>query len=154
IGAGTLSLLLAVLNFPLFVIWLASLIIGLIPGIGQVVLPLTTKLVRARADLERRRAAKRGVVIARPYPPRPTQSSPGGWRRFGGILQGPATWRDFAWLLPGGIVTVVLSAMTLVLPIYSFEGILLIPLWVWLGGVWYGYGAIWPIESIGDGFLS
>ncbi|MET0228018.1 MAG: sensor domain-containing protein [Actinomycetes bacterium] len=154
IGAGALSLLFAVLNFPLFLIWLASLLLCLVPGLGQVVLPLTTKLVRARADLERRRAAKRGVLIARPYARPPRNSYPGGWRRFRTILQDPATWRDFAWLLPGAISTVVLSVVTLALPIYSFEGILLIPLWVWLGGVWYGYGAIWPIESVGDGFLS
>ena len=154
IGAGALSLLFAVLNVPLFVIWLASLVLCLVPGLGQVVLPLTTRLVRARADLERRRAAQRGVLIARPYARPPRNSYPGGWRRFRTILQDPATWRDFAWLLPGAISTVVLSGVTLALPLYGFEGIFLIPLWVWLGGVWYGYGAIWPIESVGDGFLS
>jgi len=94
------------------------------------------------------------VLIARPYARPPRNSYPGGWRRFRTILQDPATWRDFAWLLPGAISTLVLSVVTLALPVYGFEGILLIPLWVWLGDVWYGYGAIWPIESVGDGFLS
>ena len=31
---------------------------------------------------------------------------------------------------------------------------LLIPLWIWLGTGWYGYGVTWPIDSVGDGFLS
>ena len=33
IGAGAVSLLLAVLNFPLFLLWLASLIVALVPGL-------------------------------------------------------------------------------------------------------------------------
>ncbi|GLY94931.1 sensor domain-containing protein [Actinoplanes sp. NBRC 103695] len=153
-GAGAASFVLGVLNFPLFVLWLAALIVGLIPGLGQVVLPLMTRLVRARADLERRRSTKRGIPIATPYAPRPAKSYPVGWRRFRWILQDVATWRDFAWLIPGAIAGVVLGAVSMALPIYGFEGIFLIPLWVWLGTGWYGYGAIWPIESVGDGFLS
>ncbi|HEY0001634.1 MAG TPA: sensor histidine kinase [Actinoplanes sp.] len=79
---------------------------------------------------------------------------PAGWRRFKWIVTDPATWRDFAWLLPGAVVGLVLGLITLVLPLYGIEGIVLLPLWVWLGGAWYGYGAIWPIESVGEGFLS
>ncbi|MEV7623149.1 sensor histidine kinase [Actinoplanes sp. NPDC089786] len=153
-AAGAVSLLLGVLTIPLFVLSVVSLALCLVPGLGQVVLPLTTGLVRARADLERRRSAQRGVLIARPYAPRPSKGLPGGWRRFRWILQDVATWRDFAWLLPGGIIAIVLGALSLALPVYGFEGIFLIPLWVWLGGAWYGYGAIWPIEDLGDGFLS
>jgi signal transduction histidine kinase len=51
-------------------------------------------------------------------------------------------------------VGIVLGVLTLALPVYGFEGLLLIPLWLWLSGDWDGYGVIWPIESVGDGFLS
>src|SRR5262245_49111670 len=112
IAAGAVSLLLSVLNIPLFVLSIVSCVFCLIPGVGQVVLPLMTRLVRARADLERRRSAKRGVPIARPYAPRPQKGLPGGWRRFRWILQDVATWRDFAWLLPGGIIGIVLGAVS------------------------------------------
>jgi signal transduction histidine kinase len=44
--------------------------------------------------------------------------------------------------------------VSLAVPAYGLEGVLLIPLWIWLGTGWYGYGAIWPIESVGDGFLA
>ena len=43
IGAGLLSFALALLNFPLFVLWLVALILGVIPGFGQVALPLMTR---------------------------------------------------------------------------------------------------------------
>ncbi|MEV6488911.1 sensor histidine kinase [Actinoplanes sp. NPDC051633] len=150
VGGGLLSIALGVLNVPLFVLWLVALLIGLIPGVGMVTLSLMTRLVRARADFERRRAGAAGVPIARPYAPRPDQV----WRRYFWILKDPATWRDFAWLLPGAVVGVALGAVALAVPLYGLEGITLIPLWIWLGGGWYGYGAIWPIESLGDGLLA
>ena len=56
--------------------------------------------------------------------------------------------------VPGAIVGFVLGLVSLVLPIYGVEGILLLPLWIWLGTGWYGYGVTWPIESVGDGFLA
>jgi signal transduction histidine kinase len=154
IGAGALSLLLALLNFPLFVLWVATLVLCLIPGVGQVVLPLTTRLIRARTGLARRRAAGSGVPIARPYAPHPQKSRPGGWRRFRTVLADPATWRDFAWLIPGGVVGLVLGGLSVSIPLYGLDGVLLLPLWEYLINDFSGYGAIWPIQSIPDGFLS
>ena len=150
VGSGVLSIALGVVNIPLFVLWLVALLIGLIPGVGMVTLSLMTRLVRARADLERRRATAAGVPIARPYAPQPEQV----WRRYFWILKDPATWRDFGWLIPGAVVGAALGALSLAVPLYGIEGITLMPLWIWLGTGNYGYGAVWPIESLGDGFLS
>ena len=154
VGGGAVSVLLAVVNVVLFVLFLAALVIGLIPGVGMVTLPLMTRMVRARADLERRRAAAAGVPIVRPYAPRPERSLPGGWRRYLWILKDPATWRDFGWLLPGTVAGAALGGLSLAVTLYGVQGVLLLPLWIWLGTGWYGYGAIWPIDSVGDAFLS
>jgi signal transduction histidine kinase len=154
VAKGLLSVALAITNFPLFVLWIVALVLSVVPVLGMAALPVMTAVVRARADLERRLAAGAGVTIARPYRPRPTKALPGGWRRYKWILTDPATWRDFAWLVPGAIVGFSLGLVSLVLPVYGVEGVLLLPLWIWLGTGWYGYGVTWPIESVGDGFLS
>jgi signal transduction histidine kinase len=52
------------------------------------------------------------------------------------------------------VVGIALGLLSLAIPLYGIEGITLLPLWIWLGTGWYGYGAIWPIASVGDGFLS
>lgn len=153
VAYGAVAVPLAILNFPLFVLFLASLLLTPVLGLGLVLMPLVTKLVRARADLARRLASGWGAPIARPYLPRPERAVLGGLRHYRWILRDPATWRDFAWLLPGAIGGLALGLLSLALPVYGAEGILLIPLWVSLG-VEYGYGVIWPIETIGDGFLS
>jgi len=154
VAAGALALLLAISNFPLLVLWLVSLVLSLIPGVGLVTLPLMTAVVRARADLQRRLAASSGVHIARPYRPRPQKALPGGWKRYKWILTDPATWRDLAWLIPGAIVGLTLGVLALAIPLYGLEGLVLLPLWIWLETGWYGYGAVWPIENLGDAFLS
>jgi signal transduction histidine kinase len=119
-----------------------------------VLLPLVTVLVRLRADLGRRVAGWWGVPIARPYRPRPEGVGLIGWRAYKWIITDPATWRDLAWLLPGALVGIGLGAGSLVIPLYGVEGIVLLPLWIWLGTGSYGYGVIWPIQSVSDGFLS
>ena len=154
VATGAFGLLLAISNLPLLVLWLLSLLLSLVPGLGLVTLPLMTAVVRARADLQRRLAARSGVHIARPYRPRPQKALPGGWKRYKWILTDPATWRDLAWLIPGAIVGFGLGLLSLLIPLYGLEGILLLPLWIWLGTGWYGYGAVWHIESVGDGLLS
>jgi signal transduction histidine kinase len=154
IGGGVLAIGLAVTNLPLFVIWLVSVALSVVPVLGMAALPVATAVVRARADLERRLAARYGVAIARPYRPRPERALPGGWRRYKWILTDPATWRDLAWLVPGAIVGFGLGLVPLAVGLYGVEGILLLPLWIWLGTGWYGYGLIWPIENLGDAFLS
>ena len=154
VAGGVVALVLALTNFPLVVLWIAALVLTPVAGIGMVALPLVTWLVRARADLERKLAARTGVHIARPYAPLPVPARVGGWRRYRWILTDPATWRDLAWLVPGGIVGVVLGVLTLALPLYGVEGITLLPLWLSLGLDSYGYGLFWPIESLGEGMLS
>ncbi|GAA4591215.1 signal transduction histidine kinase [Actinoplanes octamycinicus] len=152
--SGLLAIPLAVLNLPLFGLSVAALVLSIVPGLGMLALPGVTLLVRARADLARRLAGRAGVPIRRPYLPPPERAIVGGWRYYKWIVTDPATWRDLAWLVPGAVAGVALGALTLALPVYGLEGVLLIPLWISLGTDWYGYGAIWPIETVGEGFLS
>ncbi len=154
IAGGILAIALSITNIPLFVLFVLSLVLTPVWGLGFLLLPLVTALIRARADLARRLAAGFGVPISRPYRPRPENAVPGGWKRYKWIVTDPATWRDFAWLLPGAVIGLVLGALSLVIPLYGIEGIVLLPLWLYLGTDWYGYGLIWPIESVGEGFLS
>ncbi|GIE80455.1 histidine kinase [Actinoplanes philippinensis] len=154
VAGGLLAVPLAVVNIPLFVLFAVGLVLTPVLGIGLLALPLVTMLIRARADLARRLAAGRGVPISRPYRPRPDGVVLGGLRYYQWLITDPATWRDVAWLLPGAVAGLVLGMLSLALPVYGFEGILLIPLWIWLGTDSYGYGMIWPIETVGEGFLS
>jgi signal transduction histidine kinase len=154
VAGGTLAIVLAVLNLPLFVLFLVALVLTPVWGIGLMLVPLVTTLVRMRADLSRRLAAGSGVPIGRPYRPMPEKAPPGSLRRYKWIVTDPATWRDLAWLVPGAVVGLVLGVVSLALPLYGVEGIILLPLWIWLGTGWYGYGAIWPIETVAQGFLS
>jgi len=154
VGGGILAIGLAITNIPLFVFFVLSILLTPVWGLGFVLLPLVTTLVRARADLARRMAGWHGVPIPSPYRPRPETGIAVGWRRYKWILTDPATWRDFAWLLPGAIVGLVLGVLSLVIPVYGIEGITLLPLWIWLGTDWYGYGVIWPITSVSEGLMS
>jgi len=147
---GLAAIALAMVSFPLVPLFLVALALSWFPG----VLPAVTALVRFRVGLQRRLGAHFGVPIARPYAPRPQRPGIGGYRLVRWILRDPATWRDFAWLIPGGVLGLVLGIVSLAVPLYGVEGVLLIPLWIWLGTGWYGYGAIWPIRSLSDGFLS
>ena len=128
VAGGILAVALSIINIPLFVLWLVSLLLSVVPGLGMLLLPLMTAVVRGRADVQRRVASWAGVPIARPYAPRPERALPGGWRRYKWIITDPATWRDLAWLLPGAVVGLVMSVVSLALPLYGIEGILLIPL--------------------------
>jgi signal transduction histidine kinase len=150
VAGGIMGIGLALFSIPLFPLFIVALALSWIPG----VLSAMTALVRFRADLQRRLAARFGVPIARPYRPVPERSHAAGYRRVRWILTDPATWRDFAWLIPGAIAGLVLGVVSLAVPLYGVEGLLLIPLWIWMGTDWYGYGAIWPIKSLSEGFLS
>ncbi|GGM99712.1 signal transduction histidine kinase [Actinoplanes campanulatus] len=154
VAGAALAVPLAIVNIPLFVLFVVSLVLTPVLGLGLVLLPLVTMLIRARADLARRLAAGYRVVIARPYRPRPERAVPGGIRHYRWLVTDPATWRDAAWLLPGAIAGLALALVSLGIVAYGAEGILLIPLWVSLGVDGYGYGVIWPIDTIGEGFLS
>jgi signal transduction histidine kinase len=154
VAGGAFAIGLSVLNLPLFVLFLVALVLTPVWGIGLMLVPLVAPLVRWRADLSRRLAAGAGVAVERPYRPRPEKAVPGSLRRYKWIVTDPATWRDFAWLVPGAVVGLVLGVVSLALPLYGLEGIVLLPLWIWLGTGWYGYGAVWPIETVAQGFLS
>jgi signal transduction histidine kinase len=151
---GALSIALAVLNLPLIVLFVVSLALTPVLGLGLVLFPLVVRLVRLRVELTRRLAGRWGVPIERAYRPEPPGMRPVGWARWRWIVTDSATWLDLAWLLPGFVAGLVLGIFSLVLPAYGLEGILLIPLWIWLGTDNYGYGVIWPIHSVGEGFLS
>jgi signal transduction histidine kinase len=123
-----------------------SALVGL-AGIGLALVPWSMALVRARTDLERRRASRTGVLVTRPYHPLPPRAVAGGWQRFRWTVTDPATWRDLAWLGPGAIVGFILGAVGVVVPLYGLAGLTLAPLWIWLGTGWYGYGAVWSVSA-------
>ncbi|HWS35124.1 MAG TPA: sensor domain-containing protein [Actinoplanes sp.] len=153
VASGAVAIPLAVLNIPLLVLFVVSLVLTPVLGLGLVLLPLVTKLIRVKADLARRLAAGWGQPMARPYQPRPERARLGGIRHYRWIMRDPATWRDLAWLLPGAILGLALGLLSIVLPVYGAQGILLIPLLISLGTD-YGYGVVWPITTLADGFLS
>ena len=154
VGVGALAIALTLANLALILLFLLSFVLVPVLGAGFVLLPQVTRLIRARADLARRLAGRWGVPIQRPYRPRPERALPAGWATFTWVVGDPATWRDFAWLLPGALVGAILGVASLLLPLYGLQGILLIPLWIYLGTDWYGYGVTWPIQSVSEGFLS
>ena len=154
VAGGVFAVGLAVLNAPILVLWLVGLVLAPVPGLGLIVFPVMTTVVRWRADLERRLAARTGVMIARPYRPVPDRFGLAGWRRLRWIVTDPATWRDFAWLVPGMIVGFGLGLLTVLVPLYGLIGVTLLPLWLYLGVDWFGYGVFWPIENLSQGWLS
>src|SRR5512138_403120 len=91
--AGLAAIGLAFTNLPLLVVAVVALALAPVPFLGLALVPWTMTLVRMRADLERRRASRTGVLVARPYHPPPERAAPGGWRRFQWTVTDPATWR-------------------------------------------------------------
>jgi signal transduction histidine kinase len=144
---------LAFTNIPLLAVSMVALALAPVPFLGLALAPWTMTLVRMRADLERRRASRIGVLITRPYHPPPEKAMAGGWQRFRWTVTDPATWRDLAWLLPGAIVGFALGTIAVLVPLYGLVGLTLTPLWIWLATDWYGYGAIWSVDSFGEGLL-
>src|SRR5690349_17942110 len=53
---GALAVVLSLLNIPLFVLFVVSLVLTPVLGLGLVLLPLVTALIRGRAQLARRLA--------------------------------------------------------------------------------------------------
>jgi signal transduction histidine kinase len=151
--SGLAAIGLAITNLPLLAVCLVAFALTPVPFLGLALVPWVMNLVRMRADLERRLASKTGVLITCPYHPVPEQAVPGGWQRFRWTVTDPATWRDLAWLLPGAIVGFALGAIYVAVPLYGLLGLTLTPLWLWIGTGWYGYGAIWSIDTLGDGLL-
>ena len=145
---------LAVLNVPVLALWLLGLVLSPVPVLGTDLLQVTTVVVRWRANLERRLCARAGIPVRRPYLPSPPRSELGSRRWLRWIITDPATWRDMSWLLPGALVGVVLGTITLAIPLYGLAGVGLLPLWLHLGDVWFGYGVFWPTTDLAEAWLA
>jgi signal transduction histidine kinase len=114
---------------------------------------VVTALVRLSLGLQRRLASWFGVTIPRPY--RPAPGAPyGTWARFRHTVTDPATWLDFAWLLPGVITGYVLGLLAFVIPVYGLEGVLHVPLLLYVNVDWYGYGVFWPMNNPIEAWLA
>ncbi|TDB71836.1 sensor domain-containing protein [Micromonospora sp. KC723] len=150
---GMAAIGLAFTNLPLLTASVVALALTPVPFLGLALVPWTMTLVRKRADLERRRASRTGVLVTRPYHPPPERAMADGWQRFRWTVTDPATWRDLAWLLPGAIVGFTLGTIAVVVPLYGLAGLTLTPLWIWLTTGWYHYGAIWSIDTAPAGLL-
>jgi signal transduction histidine kinase len=145
---------LALLNIPVLALWLTGLVLCPLPVLGTDVLAVTTTVVRWRADVERRLAARVGFPIARPYLPAPDRAEMGSRRWLRWIITDPATWRDMAWLLPGALIGAALGLIGLAVTVYGVAGAALLPLWLFLGDVWFGYGLVWPTSDLGEAWLA
>jgi signal transduction histidine kinase len=154
VADGVFAMGLAVLNVPVLALWLAGLVLSTVPVLGADLFAVTTTVVRWRADLERWLCRRAGRPVGRPYQPRPDRSLQGSreWIRW--IITDPATWRDMAWLLPGAIVSIGLGLITVAIPAYGLAGAGLLPLWLHLGRIWFGYGVIWPTHTVAEAWLA
>ena len=148
------GLLALVVNPVLFVLSLVALLLIPAAGLGFAVFPVVAAVVRWRANLSRRLAAGAGVPIAVPYLPVPADAPYGTWRRFRAVVRDPATWLDFAWLVPGAIAGGVCGLLAGLLPVYGLEGLLLVPLILYFTLDWWGYGLFWPMDNLFEALLS
>ena len=151
-AGGLVAVPLALGSLVVLVLTALSLVLVVAPGVGLLIFSAVTQLVRVLTDVERRAAGRCGVPITRPYRPEPADGTL--WRRFQWMLTDPATWRDAAWLVPGAVTGLVLGTLAFLIPLYGLQGAALLPLWLHLGGAWYGYGVVWPIETAGEAWLS
>jgi signal transduction histidine kinase len=149
---GLVAVPLALGNLAVFLLAVVSFVVVIAPGVGLLVFAAVTQLVRVLTRVERRTARRYGVTIGRPYRPEPVHGNL--WRRFQWMSTDPATWRDVAWLVPGAISGLVLGTLAIAIPLYGLQGVLLLPLWLYLGGAWYGYGAFWPLANAAEAWLS
>ncbi|WP_030434759.1 sensor histidine kinase [Actinoplanes subtropicus] len=145
---------LALLNPGVLALWLAGLVLSPVPVLGPELLGVTTTVVRWRADLERGLSTRAGVPIRRPYLPQPAGAEVGSRRWLKWVVTDPATWRDASWLVPGAIVGAVLGVITIAVVGYALIGVLLVPLWLFLGDIWFGYGVFWPTADLGEAWLA
>jgi signal transduction histidine kinase len=148
------GLLAVTLNPVLFVLTLLSLLLIPVAGLGFAAFPVITAIVRWRANVSRRLAARSGVPIAVPYRPQPPSAPFGTWRRFRYVVSDPATWLDVAWLVPGAIAGGVCGLLAFGLPLYGLEGVLLVPVILYFTVDWFGYGLFWPMDNLFEALLS
>ncbi len=130
-GLGLALLSLAV-SLTLFI--LSVLVLAFIPlGVGALLTPAVTNVVRRHANARRRLAREwYGVEIKEPYEPVPEQSEGviGVMQRCRWILRDPATWRDLLWLFFDSTVGFVVGIFAFALPAYGPYGFVL------AAGVW------------------
>jgi signal transduction histidine kinase len=112
--------------------------------IGVFLVPVTTTVVRAHANLRRRLAGEWfGVEIKEPYKPRPRFQGGviGLLERYRWIMTDSATWRDLLWLLCDATAGFGLGIIAFSLPFYGPYG------WLLAAGVWrpivHGGGTEW-----------
>jgi signal transduction histidine kinase len=101
-------------------------------GAGLLLLPVTTGLCRAVANLARRLAGRwYGVEIPRPYRPRPRfqRGAVGVVERCRWILLDPATWRDLSWSFVDMVVGFVLGLFAAIFLLFGVYGIVISALW-------------------------
>ncbi|GAA1737291.1 sensor histidine kinase [Luedemannella helvata] len=148
------GLLAVTLNPVLFALSVVSLALIPAAGLGFAAFPIVTSVVRWRANLSRRLAARSGVPIPVPYRPVPARAVYGTWERFRQVVSDPATWLDFAWLVPGAIAGTVCGLLAACLPLYGVEGMLGIAILLSASIDWYGYGIFWPIDNPVEALLT
>jgi signal transduction histidine kinase len=151
---GLFAIGLAPLSAAVLALWLVGVMLSPIPVLGPELLAVTTTVVRWRADLERRLSTRAGLPIGRPYLPAPAGAEVGSRRWLRWIVRDPATWRDAAWLLPGALIGLALGVVTVAIAAYGLVGAVLLPLWLFLGGVWFGYGLFWPTADLAEAWLA
>ena len=154
IADGVFAVGLALLNPAVLAFWLIGLVLSPVPALGPELLGVTTVVVRWRADLERRLSTRAGVPIRRPYLPQPAGAEVGSRPWLMWVIKDPATWRDASWLMPGAFVGLGLGLITIAVAGYGLTGVLLVPLWLFLGGIWFGYGLFWPTADVAEGWLA
>ncbi|HEV2345122.1 MAG TPA: sensor histidine kinase [Actinocrinis sp.] len=101
-------------------------------GVGLLILPISTPIHRAVANLARSLAGRwQGVHIPRPYRPRPKfqRGFMGVAERCRWILTDPATWRDLVWSTLDTVVGFVLAFLPVGLLVYGIQGIVYTALW-------------------------
>jgi signal transduction histidine kinase len=145
---------LATLNVPVLVLWLFGVALSPVPLFGNDLLAVTTSVVRWRTDVERRLGTRSGMTIRRPYHPAPPGGDQGTRRWARWIITDPATWRDIAWLVPGALIAVGLGITTLIVVAYGLAGVAMLPLWLFLGDIWFGYALFWPTANLAEAWLS
>lgn len=156
-GQGVVLMVTAALGLVLFIATVLSTAFILL-GIGVLVLPVVTGLVRRLTGLCRALAGRSGIEIASPYLPAPPLE-PGvvGWvQRCRSIVIDRATWQDLLFLLLNTVVGFVAGLLPVTLLAYSLEGLILAAgLWRFLrhSGVSYWYGITpmdsWPHAALG-----
>ncbi|MEN3609526.1 sensor histidine kinase [Plantactinospora sp. ZYX-F-223] len=150
------ALLLAVLsvsaNIALLVLSVLSLGFTVL-GAGFFAFPAVTAAVRELAGLNRRIAGWwTGREVPSPYRPPPERMTV--WSRYRWVVTDPATWRDLLWLLASIPAGLVLGLLPVCLVVYGLEGLLGVPVLLWALDAWYGYGAVWPADSLGKALLA